>query len=298
MSGSIALVTPSWAGDLERCRLLCESVDRHLTGHDEHLILVEPDDVARFAPLAGPRRRVIDERDLLPDWLHRGREPSGRRFWWSWRTSRPSWLPVPGLPLRGWHAQQLRRIAVARTGAADAYLYADSDMMFVRPFDVASLWRDGALRLYRVEGGIHAGLPEGGATHIAWTVHAARILGLDAPAFPAADHINNLVSWRGDHVRALCERIEEVTGRHWVAAIASARQFSECQIYGAYTHDVAGMAGHWATAEPLARTYWAGDALDAGSLAAFVKGMAPSQVAVGIQSFTGTDPALLRGLLA
>ena len=36
---SIALVTSSYRGDLERCRLLCDSVDRFVTGHAMHYIL-------------------------------------------------------------------------------------------------------------------------------------------------------------------------------------------------------------------------------------------------------------------
>ena len=283
-TGSVALVTPSYAGDLERARLLADTVDHHVTGHSEHLILVDPADLDLFRPLAGPKRRIVDERELLPGWLHRATQPGGRRLWWSLKT----W------PMRGWHVQQLRRIAIARTGMADAFLYCDSDMAFVRPFDVGDLWRGDALRLYRVPEGVGAHLPDGGAQHMAWTRHAAAILGLPAPDFPAADYINNLVSWRGDHVRALCERIEAETGRHWVAALGRARRFSECQVYGAFADGVAAGAGHWPAASGLARTYWAGEALTEAGLRAFADGMEVGQVGLGIQSFTDTDPNLLR----
>ena len=40
--------------------------------------------------------------------------------------------------------------------------------------------------------------------------------------------------------------------------------------------------------------YWNGAALDSEALADFSRGLAPHQVAAGIQSFTGTDPALIR----
>ena len=287
----VALVTPSWEGDLRRCELLCRSVDRHLTGHVEHLILVEPDDVGRFAHLRGPTRRVIDERELLPEWLRRGRQPGGRRFWWA-----PRLLTTNPRPLRGWHVQQLRRIAIATSDAADAFLYADSDMAFVRAFDVARLWRDDRLRLYRVDAGVHAGLTDGERRHMAWTRHAARLLDLPAPSFPAPDYINNLVSWRGDCVRAMCARIERMTGRHWCAAIASRPQFSECQIYGAHA-DASAPEAHWHTGLGLAATYWSGDALDEEGLRAFLAAVGDDQVAVGLQSFTNTDPKLAARVL-
>ena len=36
-----AIVTASYAPDFERCRLLCETIDRHVTGVSHHYILVE-----------------------------------------------------------------------------------------------------------------------------------------------------------------------------------------------------------------------------------------------------------------
>ena len=47
-----ALVTATYAADFERCRLLCETVDRHVTGMTRHLLLVSDPDVALFRQLA------------------------------------------------------------------------------------------------------------------------------------------------------------------------------------------------------------------------------------------------------
>ncbi len=61
---------------------------------------------ALFRQLETARRTVIDVRDLLPSWLHSFRDPTSlfrRRIWLSLRTA----------PLRGWHVQQMRRIAIA-----------------------------------------------------------------------------------------------------------------------------------------------------------------------------------------
>jgi len=289
-AGSVALVTPSYWGDFERCRLLCDSVDRYLTSTCNHYILVDNDDFNVFAPLANARRQVINERDLLPDWLHSFRPPSGvnaRKFWFSFRT----W------PMRGWHVQQLRRIAIAQHIDCDALLYCDSDMMFVREFDPVSLWQEDRLRLYRKKLGIDGNLAKAGSKHRRWTEQAAKLNGLPGPSLPAHDYINNLVSWRRGHVVDMCNHIEATTGKHWLSAIASSRTFSECQIYGAYVDGVRNGDGHWRAETGLCKTYWFGEALDEVALGEFVAGLEPDQVAVGIQSFTGTDTALLRRLL-
>ncbi len=107
-----AVVTASYAPDFERCRLLCETLDRHVSGFAHHYILVEQRDVALFRQLEDSRRSVVDERDLLPSWLHAFDDPLSlfrRRIWLSLRTQ----------PLRGWHVQQLRRIAIAAHAAED-----------------------------------------------------------------------------------------------------------------------------------------------------------------------------------
>ncbi|OWK21969.1 hypothetical protein AJ88_13520 [Mesorhizobium amorphae CCBAU 01583] len=59
-----AVVTASYAPDFERCRLLCETMDRQVSGVVHHYILVEHRDVALFRQLETGSRTVVDERDL------------------------------------------------------------------------------------------------------------------------------------------------------------------------------------------------------------------------------------------
>lgn len=83
-----------------------EQCARHVSGAAHHYILVEHRDVALFRQLETSRRTVVDERDLLPRWLRAFDDPLSlfrRRVWLSLKTQ----------PLRGWHVQQLRRIAIA-----------------------------------------------------------------------------------------------------------------------------------------------------------------------------------------
>lgn len=287
----VALVTPSYAADFERCKLLCESVDRFVSDNVDHYILVDDGDYALFSTLSGGKRHVVNELDILPSWLHSFRQGFSK-------SSRKMWLSTKTWPMRGWHVQQLRRIAIAGHISHDAILYCDSDMLFVRPFETKNLWRKDALRLYRKDNGINTDQLDSNALHFDWTRSAATLNGLSAPVFPAHDYINNLVTWRREHVLNMCANIEKSSGRDWVSAIGRNRSFSECQIYGAYADDVLQGEGHWHAAEGLCQTYWSGQALTREGVEAFVDGMSDNQVAIGVQSFTNTAPDVLRYLLA
>jgi hypothetical protein len=292
VSLSYAIATPSYAGDVERCRLLCASIDRFVTGHATHYLLVEDGDLPLFRPLEGPRRRVIAESELLPPWLKPRPDPLslGRRRVWTGARALLKGVP----PLRGWHAQQLRKFALPLKSEEDVVLFADSDMLFLRPFDVGSLATDQGIRLYRQPGGITAAMTE----HGVWCDNASALLGLPAPAVPGPDYINNMVSWRRDNVRALVAHIEQVSGRDWVRAIASRRSFSEYIIYGYFVERVLGLAeaGHWADSRDLCRNYWGGVAGGFDSLRSFEEVMEPWQVAVGVQSFIGEPIEKIRAL--
>jgi hypothetical protein len=287
----VALVTPSYAADFERCKLLCESVDRFVSDEVDHYILVDNGDYAQFSELTGRKRHVVNELDILPSWLHCFRQGFSK-------TSRKVWLSTKTWPMRGWHVQQLRRIAIANFIAHEAILYCDSDMLFVRPFETQNLWRDESLRLYRKPNAINSNDLEDTALHFDWTRSAASLNGLNEPNFPAHDYINNLVTWRRQHVLDMCANIENSTGTDWVSAIGRNRSFSECQIYGAYVDGVLEVPDHWYATEGLCQTYWSGEALTRKDVEAFVDKMSDNQVAIGIQSFTNTEPDVLRYLLA
>jgi hypothetical protein len=51
MERATAIVTASYAPDFERCRLLCETMDRFVSGFSKHYLLVEHGDVATFRAL-------------------------------------------------------------------------------------------------------------------------------------------------------------------------------------------------------------------------------------------------------
>jgi hypothetical protein len=285
---SAAIVTPSYAPDFDRCRLLCETVDRFVTGFDRHYLLVERRDEKLFRRLETARRTVITEDDLLPTWLRPFDDPlSGmkRRIWLSRRT----------MPLRGWHVQQLRRIAVAQHAPEQALIFCDSDVVFVKPFDCASFWQNGTLRLFRRDDEL-VGHYEG--EQKIWSRNAGAVLGIREPAVSPHDYVSTVIAWRRDSAVAMCRRIEEVTGRDWVSAIARRRKFSECMIYGRFVDEVEDGAGHHPESREFCRVHWSGSDMQDDAFLRFVDEMSPEQVAIGIQSFIGMDVARIRRLLS
>lgn len=284
---SVAIVTSTYRGDFERCRLLCDSIDRHVTGHSCHYLLVEERDRALFSQLAGPRRRIVAERELLPSWLRVVPDPT------NWR--RRLWVHPFGLPLRGWHAQQLRRIAFAAAMDEAVMIACDSDVVFVRGFEAGDLALADAVRFYRVPDGVDAVTEGMEEEHLAWSRAAGRLLGIAEPSVTRTGYITTLVPWRADSVREMMARIAAATGRSAMRALAGTRSLSECTIYGRFVDEVEARPDrHAPTARPLAYVRWAGQAPDRAEIDAVLAGMSPDEVAVCIQSFIGTDPALIR----
>ncbi|KQT54084.1 hypothetical protein ASG43_00125 [Aureimonas sp. Leaf454] len=278
-----AIVTPSYSGDFERCRLLCESIDRRVTGYTDHYILVEKGDLDLFEALAGPRRRIVDERSILPAWLTVVPDPLslGRRR---------LWLSPYGLPLRGWHVQQLRKIAMAALLDEDAVLFCDSDTVFVREADIGDQWTEGRLAFFRKPGAIGSDMAE----HLAWSARAGRLLGTKEET-THTDYIAQAVAWRGDTVRGMIGRIESISGRSWAAAVAARRTFSEYLFYGRYVDEIEQRPDRHAPIDtPLCLGCWTGATLAGQNIETFFRQAGPYQPVVGIQSFIGADVGSIR----
>ena len=96
---SIAVVTPSYAPDLELCRLLNRSVLEFLPPSIQHYVIVNDEDLPAFRGLAGDRTTVLSQREFLPSGMHR---IPGTSRWLSRASPRPfGW----------WLAQQVVKLA-------------------------------------------------------------------------------------------------------------------------------------------------------------------------------------------
>ena len=288
MTHSTAIITASFAPDFERCKLLCESIDRLVSGYSTHYILVEHKDVGLFKQLAGPRRIVVDEMDLFPAWIRSYPDPfylGRRRVWLSLRT----------MPLRGWHAQQFRRIAIAETISDDGLFYCDSDVAFLKPFDCASLWDKGDLRLFRRDGELLGEVP---GDQKLWADNASMLLGIDRGSILPHGYVGTLIAWRRDRVLGMCRRIEAVSSDHWLAAMGKQRRFSECTIYGHFADDVEMLKGHFVDNADFCKVFWFAPAPTETEFRTFIETMTPEQVAIGMQSFIGVDINYVRRLVS
>ncbi len=151
------------------------------------------------------------------------------------------------------------------------------------------------MRLFRRhEGLVHAEGPE----HEIWHRNAAAVLGIAAPKVSSHDYISTLIAWRRQTVVDMCRRVEDVTGRNWIEGIARDRRFSECTLYGRYVDEVIGGAGHFHGDEEFCRVQWSGEPHSDEEIKEFLATMSPEQVAVGMQSFIGTDIDSIRRLVA
>jgi hypothetical protein len=269
-----AIVTASYAPDFERCRILCDTIDRHVTGYDCHYLLIDEPDRPLFEQLTGPERKIVTDRELLPWWLWRlpaPLSPGGKRLWLSPLT----------LPLHGWHVQQLKRIAIAHHIDADGLIYCDSDTAVVKSFDVQSVWRGGDIRLYCQDGGALTARND----HLAWAAHAARAFGIPEDRRSDDDYVCTFLTWKRQTVVDMCRHIEDTHRRPWISVIGRSRKFSECMLYGAYVDGVLGGAGHFRDGVTLCPMQWFDPAPSFEEITDLVASLESAQVAVGIQSF-------------
>ena len=292
MSPRVTLITCSFRGDLDLCRLMCASVDALASPDFEHRLYVPRRDLHLFANLAAPRRRLATQESLLP------------RGFWKVPLPSPEWRARVGLPrrnfylttkhgfVRGWIAQQLMKIAASLDSPSEIVAHIDSDAALVRPLEAERLARDGLMRLYAgpVERR-HDG-------HAKWYAAAARLLGTPAGDFYDVEYIAPLVVWRRSVVEAMTARIAATTGRAWADALAGTSHFSEYVLYGVFAEHVLGLeaAGHFRDENSLSLSRWSEPLDDDAAQAAFLAGARSDQLLCCLQS-TLALPLLERARL-
>ena len=130
-----------------------------------------------------------------------------------------------------------------------------------------------------------------------WSVNAGKALGIAAPAGSPHDYIATLIAWRRETVLGMIGRIERSVPGHGSRWSHRSRKFSECMLYGRFADEVEEGAGHFHGVEEFCRVHWTGEPCRTRSFRAFVAAMSPEQVAIGMQSFIGTDLARIRRLI-
>lgn len=140
---SICILTPTYAGDLQRFALLRRSLATFAPGI-AHIAVVNSEDLGLFADRfrGEPALELVATRDVLPASIERRRR----------KRSGPSWLAQGWLrqrTIKGWYAQQLAKIFVLASCRYDAAAFVDSDVLVCRPLSADYFYVDGSLKLFR-----------------------------------------------------------------------------------------------------------------------------------------------------
>jgi hypothetical protein len=225
----LAVLTPCFRGDAALFPDLHRSVLQFTPGDTVHHVFVPSRDKHLFTQYEGPRCRVWSRSEMLPPYYFR---PPFTDVYVNVRRPWP--------PLRGWVMQQTVKIAAAAQLDADVVLIIDSDAVLVRPTSAKRFVADGRLCLYRAENAITADMQR----HVIWHRVARELLGLPpAPPPPLPDYVTPLNFWDPVIVRAMQQRITEVTGMNWMDAFNARLHISEFILYGVFVDEVLGASG-------------------------------------------------------
>ncbi len=272
---SFAVVTPTHVGDLKRCELLAESLDR-TAPRVPHYLIVDRCDRPLFGHLERGRRRLIVSEAILGKWIFR---IPGRKG---------LWLSLKAPPVRGWIIQQILKIGAIEAIPERTLVFCDSDTAFFRHFDRDDLLVNGKVGLLDVD--------FNNDISRRWTATARRLLNLAPYDGGYRNHVGNMICWNRETVRAMQQRIQTSTGINWQVALARTLSFSEYMIYGTFVREVMGYneVDHAPSTVPLVKPSW-GIALTTDSaIDAFFTDFDPRTVAVMIHSKDGIDPARYR----
>lgn len=258
-------------------------MDALLTGNWKHYVVVDQPHYAMFRHLQGPRREVLLTHDVLPGkmrLLFHMPFAKGRSVWWS----RSAGFSI------GWHLQQMVKIGMANHLSEDGLAYCDSDTLFLKPFDVASLTRAHQFRLYKNKA---AASPDQ-TPNPAYTRAALSMLGLPVQG-SYHGYVDNFVTWHRPTVLGLQQKLGENFNGIWQRAFRNRLQVSEYNLYGLYAdHLMPASSVHFHTSSHLCRTHWARNTLAPSDVSAMCRSLRADEVMVGIQSFANVDERLLE----
>ena len=173
----------------------------------------------------------------------------------------------------------------------DTLLVVDSDAQLIRPVAEETFASATAVRFYRRPVAITGGMTR----HVAWHDNARRMLGVgsDGPP-PYDDPIGSVISWDPEIVRQCTDRLAVVSARDWETAVSREWEFSEYVLYGEFLAEFgADRQLSFVADRTLCHSHWDPHPLDLEGAKRFVETIAPSDVAVHIQSNSHTSPEIL-----
>jgi hypothetical protein len=272
-----ALITPSYTPDFERCKLLAWSVQQFCQTPVTHYIIVTRKDFPLFKQLQGPNTEVITVDSVLPKWLIK--LPFIKNGWLSLKTP----------PIRNWVVQQLVKISVGQHISQDVMTFVDSDLTFIRPFNLQNFVQDSQVRLFRVD--VDRERPV-----TPWEKSAAKLL--DLPVKPIPYYIGGIVTWKRDNLLQMHRHIEQVSGRDFVETLCYSWELSEYILYGAFVEFVLQEnSGHFWDDRPICMEYWNPVGLSDENLVDFFQDINAEHIAVMISAKANISPHRYQALI-
>ena len=263
---SFAVITPSYAPDFERCRLLSSSLRKFVSPSITHYIIVDRRDFLLFNQLQDANTEILTVESLLPWWIQR--IPFFKNGWFSVKT----------LPIRNWIIQQIAKIAVSKYIEQDVLVFVDSDTAFVRPFNFESFICGDQVRLFREP-------PYGVEAHIKGHQTANQLLGISDVSFPNLGYIGNVITWRRDNVLKLYQKLESLSGKGYIETLANSWNLAEYILYGVFVdYFLKEESGHYYDSQKITHEYWHPKPLSDEQLHNFLAKIQPQHVSVMISA--------------
>ena len=277
-----AIVTPSFHLDYERCLLLNDSIKRHVPAEVLHHIIVSRSDYDLFKGRADARTRVIVQEDIVRGLFVRLPWPKNTRIGWM------------TLPIRGWIWQQMVKLSIADSVDADAYMFVDSDIFFVRPCDPHEFLKDGKVPMLREEKDWY----ETSADHQKWAAVSRRLLRLPpARGKWRVGYVGPGPFWRRDVLRKLQAHLSNGRrGSAWLRDLARKTTVSEYMLYGIFVDDVLGLdaAGHYGFDRHLCHEFWDARPMTAAELGEFSRSVPEDRVLAMVSARSPTPMSEVR----
>ncbi len=271
-----AMITPSFRGDLERCRLLVESVERFLPGCPHYVAVVKAD-LKLFKTLAHKNLHLLVVEDILGSSVYQ--LPFYRKIWHHRKQGF----------VRGWIVQQLTKLALGTLLHEENLFFLDSDTFWIRSPKPDFFLRDGKLRLFRVERhDVRSPLfPK-------WHQTASDLLGQEmGTSMP--NYIGNPVTWRKSCLRELHAIIEKKHEMPWIEAILKHQNLAEYILYGRFVSALEPEAsGHFYDDRSICKEWWHDRPMSTAELESFARDLHPDQSMVMISAKAKMHPALYR----
>lgn len=264
------IVTPSYAPDFERCQTLCWSIDKFVLADVNHYIVVDRQDYHLFSQLEGTRRKIIAKESILPWWIRRLPFLNKKNLWLSYKS----------LPLRGWLVQQIIKLAAAQYTTEDIIVFVDSDVVFVRPFELSNFIKKEQVRLFKVTNGNVENIKDAAN----WDNATNHLIGLSNIDHPH-NFVGQIITWRRDNLLKLYQHIADSTGQKWLEALCGSLHLSEYHLYGNFIDCILkDESGHYYDDSHICHQYWESLPMSEKQLEKFFQEIPSSCVSVMISA--------------